>query len=100
MYICENCGEIFDEPLYVEERPCSDFPETETWSYCPNCRDDDYEEAVKCKICGKYFPRYHCDEFCKECQVKVKKAFNALIEENFSEAEIELINMMYQEMEI
>jgi hypothetical protein len=100
MYICEHCGEVFEEPLEIEDRPVDEFPETISYYYCPNCQRDNYEEAQECKICGKYFPKYHCVEFCEECQIKVKKAFNTLIEENFTEAEIELINMMYQEMEI
>lgn len=42
MYICHNCGEIFDEPhVYYERHGFDDYPEP--WSCCPYCGGD-YEE--------------------------------------------------------
>lgn len=46
MYKCNDCGEVFDEPKYVQESrgefwgaPCS-----ETMAYCPHCESEDFEE--------------------------------------------------------
>jgi len=48
MYKCECCGEIFEEPKYVQE--CmGEFwgtPAFETWAVCPYCEGEfeEYEE--------------------------------------------------------
>ena len=88
MYICSKCGEVFDELLREEERPCSDFPETETWYYCPKCHSDDYEEAVKCLICDEWHKESECDEgVCEECIKNTMKQFYELILNTFDDNE-------------
>lgn len=46
MYRCADCGEIFDEPEYVQE--CiGEFwgmPAFETWCRCPYCDSDAVDE--------------------------------------------------------
>lgn len=46
MYHCLECGEIFDEPVYWQERHGLDRFEGpgETWSGCPECLGA-YEEV-------------------------------------------------------
>lgn len=35
---CEDCGRVFDEPLYIEERHGLPGPYKEVFAYCPWCR--------------------------------------------------------------
>ena len=92
MYICSKCGEVFDEPLREEERPCSDFPETESWYYCPHCHSDEYEEAEQCKVCGEWRKETECEEgVCNECVNNTMKRFYSLMLDKFSEKERNII---------
>ena len=92
MYICSRCGEVFDEPLREEERPCSDFPETETWCYCPHCHNDDYEKAKMCEICDKWHSETECEDgVCADCVKAIMKKFYNLVIENFEEKERNII---------
>lgn len=71
MYICKECGHIFEEgeqSTYIERHDEVDgFPEY--FSCCPVCGGD-YEEAVICEACGGAF---HPDDdrmvgkWCKDC---------------------------------
>ena len=62
MYICLNCGEVFEEPVTKSHREY--FGECHgrvCWEnvgddYCPNCGDaNNFEEAAECKVCGDYY---------------------------------------------
>lgn len=39
MYICDNCGAVFPEPLTVYEKHGLDRPPYEAWQACPECRE-------------------------------------------------------------
>lgn len=68
MYICKDCGEVFDE-IYVKE----DFEildcgtRKETYEMCPHCGSDDFVEAKQCKICGEFFADDELDYVCDDC---------------------------------
>lgn len=55
MFICNECGEIFDEPKIVRETHGLDCPPYEEIAVCPCCEDTDFCEAKKCERCGEYF---------------------------------------------
>ena len=56
MYICNNCGETFDEFETIEEHhPYGNGTAAEKWAVCPYCNDTDFDEAKKCERCGEYF---------------------------------------------
>ena len=72
MFICLDCGEIFEEPYRYIETHGLDSPPYEEWSGCPSCGGD-YAETFRCNGCGKYidgeyveiFPSH--EVYCDEC---------------------------------
>ena len=80
-YICENCGEVFDEDevkaVYYDEGegvmrgPLYDHDE------CPHCGSEDISEARECIACCGYFSGYDPSslDYCESCQ-------NAIHEQN------------------
>lgn len=48
MFVCLECGHVFPEPAYWEEKHGLDTPPYEHWSGCPKC-------------CGGYVPTHRCD---------------------------------------
>ena len=80
-YICEHCGEVFDEDevreVYYDEGegvmrgPLYDHDE------CPHCGSEDISEARECIACCGYFSGYDpiSLDYCESCQ-------NAINEQN------------------
>ena len=55
MYICNNCGETFEEPkIYEEHHPYGMGYATEEFAVCPHCGEGDIEEAYMCCRCDEY----------------------------------------------
>ena len=55
MFICNECGEVFEEAKVIEERhPYGEGYATEEWFVCPHCGDSHIEEAKKCSRCDEY----------------------------------------------
>jgi methionyl-tRNA synthetase len=72
MFICTDCGRIFDEPITWQERHGLDTPPYETFSGCPYCREP-YERAVECEVCGEYFAESELtDGVCDNCVVELE----------------------------
>lgn len=46
MYRCNNCGTVFEEPLYEKESRGEFWgsPSYEDMYYCPYCRNNDFDE--------------------------------------------------------
>ena len=56
MFICNECGELFEEPIYIKEHhPYGDGYATEEWAVCPYCKENDLDVAERCIQCGEYF---------------------------------------------
>lgn len=53
MYICRDCGTIFEEPKHYSETHGLDNPPYEEYSGCPECGGD-YNETYMCSECGQY----------------------------------------------
>ena len=75
MFKCNECGMVFNEPATCEEpHPYGMGSASETFACCPYCKGN-FEEAVKCEICGEWFTE---DELffgvCEDCK-------NNLVEE-------------------
>ena len=71
MYICLDCGCIFDEPKHWTETHNLDSPPYEEWSGCPSCGGD-YAETFRCDECGDWiFGEYVCvkngNKYCENC---------------------------------
>lgn len=67
MYICNNCGEVFETPATHEEHhPYGMTSVTEYWAVCPRCREADFDEAKQCERCGEYVAELH-EGLCDIC---------------------------------
>ena len=55
MYICNYCGETFEDCKIIEEHhPYGSTTAIENWYVCPYCNDTDFEEAQRCERCGEF----------------------------------------------
>ena len=71
MFVCKECGHLFDEPIEWEERHGFSYPPFEQWSGCPMCRGA-YAEAHKCDCCDEwivddYIKTDDGTRYCSEC---------------------------------
>lgn len=69
VYICKNCGEIFEEPKIVKESRGEFWghPAFEDCYYSPCCGCD-YDEAIECNICGEWYSEDDlCMGVCSKC---------------------------------
>lgn len=58
MFICMDCGHVFEEPRVEHER-MADFwgaPAWEEFGVCPNCGSVEYDTAEQCERCGEWVP--------------------------------------------
>lgn len=53
MYICLDCGELFEEPCKYVETHGLDSPPYEKYMGCPHCGGA-YVETIQCDICGEW----------------------------------------------
>ena len=53
MFICLDCGEIFEKPKIFTENHGLGSPPYEELYGCPLCGGS-YAETYKCDVCGKY----------------------------------------------
>jgi RecJ-like exonuclease len=71
MYICLDCGEVFEKPKIIEEHhPYGMTYAVEEWAVCPHCGDAGIEKAKRCSCCGEYFAELE-DGLCEECNKEV-----------------------------
>lgn len=56
IYICKDCGKIFEEPKQYTEKLNSDKYPYHSWMGCPNdkCTGGNYEITLQCEVCKKY----------------------------------------------
>lgn len=71
MYVCTECGCVFESPRHWEERHGLDYGPYEQWSGCPNCCGS-YVEAYICSCCGEYIAGDYIklandDRVCEDC---------------------------------
>lgn len=97
-YKCLDCGHIFEygeEAVWSEFRgECFGVESYEKMDGCPLCKGD-YEETVKCSICGS---EHLEDELnggvCDECIDEYRKDFQTCYEVSFGETEDIKINAL------
>ncbi len=80
MYICVDCGKVFDgDEISIWKESRGEFwgePCTEKMYGCPNCKGE-FVKAKECKICGDWIKEDDWD-ICEECIDKYKTADNCL----------------------
>lgn len=71
MYICLDCGHIFETSRKYIETHGLDSPPYEEWNGCPRCGGV-YIETFKCDLCGQYVEDEYIttnkgDIICENC---------------------------------
>ena len=94
-YRCNDCEAEFEQPAYISEKHGLTEPPYETRLCCPNCHSEDYDDLIKCRICGgqyKYLEMSdYDDEVCEECSVRLIKELLTVIATSFSSDEADYI---------
>lgn len=90
MFICNECGHIFDEPgTWNEYHPYGEGYVAESWSGCPHCHEG-YSEAVECECCGEYFAKEEMHNgMCEECFDNARKNIVKAISNLFTKREFD-----------
>jgi Zn finger protein HypA/HybF involved in hydrogenase expression len=97
MYICLNCGELFNEPHKVSEihTELSERP-LEIFRVCPKCGEADFESATDCENCGTMIGESQAKYgLCGDCEMKSDVLFRELLSENFTENELHYLSAQY-----
>ena len=71
MFVCIECGALFEQPKYCIETHGFTFPPYETWDGCPKCTGA-FVKAHKCDCCGEYITGDYIKtdndrRFCENC---------------------------------
>lgn len=73
MYICTNCGHVFDTPnIHTEDYGFGNYgiqPNCFDYEICPNCESEHFVKAKPCNWCGEWFPenKPFIDGCCMNC---------------------------------
>lgn len=98
MYICNNCDEVFDEPVdtYCEETYYSHGLKTVEIGglACPFCESGDFQESIDCVFCGNESKEGVCEK-CLQKQANLENAL--LINKEINDIEITITNENAQE---
>ena len=72
MYICQECGAVFEEPkIFLEQHPYGLGYAEERWVVCPRCSNADFDDAEMCDGCGEYFAELE-EGLCEECYAELE----------------------------
>ena len=73
MFVCLECGNLFEEPIeWKEDRgECFGFPAYEELSGCPYCKGS-YVETYRCGCCGEWintntYVQIGDERYCEDC---------------------------------
>ena len=67
MLVCTTCGRVYEEEEVKKIHHDHEFHYDEVYYRCPNCHNDEFEEAKMCKLCGEYFYDEDNIGVCEEC---------------------------------
>ena len=100
MYICNDCGHVFDDGESQTERDyrgeCHGSPSYEEYRVCPVCGGN-YDEAVKCAECGDYAAVSDLESgICPDCVKRTDKELRAVLLNCFSPAQREYLEDSYE----
>lgn len=94
MYICKSCGKEFEEAKRITEKYVEELPDTYSYTVCPYCEDEDYEELVECKLCGELKPSSVCEDgVCEKCYCDLVSKFDRVLYAEFTEEEIAVLKI-------
>ena len=75
MFVCLDCGRIFESPRHYVDSHGLDAGPFEEWYGCPSCGGA-YTEAYECDGCGKwitgeYIKTKNDERFCENCYTQM-----------------------------
>ena len=75
MWICLDCGRVFENPRRYVDSHGLDTPPYEEWEGCPSCGGA-YAEAYECDGCGEwitgeYIKTKNDERFCENCYTQM-----------------------------
>lgn len=84
MYICEKCGEVFEEPKVIGN-------DVDRGEVCPGCGNDYFDEAYKCAVCDEWvssdkihgYDPYVCEDCVNEHKYDLPTLLKATEDEKF-----------------
>lgn len=79
MYVCEDCGRTFDEPIKTKEK-LGEFwgaPAFHDIYVCPYCESEEIDKLSVCPVCGE--PMKADQDFCNACENFVSESLNDYI---------------------
>jgi hypothetical protein len=99
MLKCERCSAIFDESelrcVFDPVGECGDRTAYVERGLCPECGNDEYEEAFECAVCGEYFTTDElAGNICRECLHKYDRDFETCREASLGWSEKVEINAL------
>lgn len=69
MFICDDCGNVFDTPdVIIEKHPYGEGYADERLGVCPCCKSTEIGEAEKCSHCGEWVAETNSDGLCDICE--------------------------------
>ena len=70
MFVCIDCGKVFESPGRWQETHGLDTPPYEEWTGCPRCGGS-YTTAYRCEECGKWitdtYVKIDDTRYCSHC---------------------------------
>lgn len=89
MYKCNNCAHEFQHYDTITENT------GEKHYVCPRCRGADFDEAKVCELCGESYTSSRFNGVCPKCIAEVEERFSKMLNDNFSEFELSILNSVY-----
>lgn len=78
-YVCDQCGDVFDEPEHIIERHGFLTPPYEKIPVSPCCAAD-FSNGAECAECGRVVSEDNIEYgLCGSCRAEVKTAFKEFI---------------------
>lgn len=96
-YICDDCGQPFDE-LAEWEEPRGEYAGSVAYEKMDGspCCHAGFTDAVKCAGCGEWVDKYSAvSGFCKPCTADVFKRYRCVMEE-FTKDERKLLSEIFE----
>lgn len=98
MFICLDCGEVFETPSAVIEDmgECHGERAYREYKVSPCCGGD-YDYASACEKCGNYTTPSQYDRFglCSFCEEEILERCQLILAQNFTEREINFLNSKF-----
>lgn len=70
IFVCLECGNLFEEPRRYVETHGLDAPPYEVWHGCPHCGEP-YVEAHRCDECDEWITKEYVKigdkRYCQDC---------------------------------